>query len=45
MVATSTPTLENSAPAVSLATVKEPPEKQTLSQSFFKSLVGFLRSR
>ncbi|MDB9305922.1 MULTISPECIES: DUF4388 domain-containing protein [Cyanophyceae] len=45
MVATSTPTLENSAPAVSLASVKEPPEKQTLSQSFFKSLVGFLRSR
>jgi hypothetical protein len=45
MVATSTPTLENSAPAVSLATAKEPAEKQTLSQSFFKSLVGFLRGR
>ncbi|MDB9373456.1 DUF4388 domain-containing protein [Nodularia sphaerocarpa] len=45
MVASSTPNLTNSTPAVALATVQKPPEKPNLTQSFFKSLVNFLRSK
>ncbi|GAX38610.1 DUF4388 domain-containing protein [Nodularia sp. NIES-3585] len=45
MVATASPNLVNSAPAVVLTAVQEPPHKPNLSQSFFKSLVNFLRSK
>ncbi|HYW18682.1 MAG TPA: DUF4388 domain-containing protein [Nodularia sp. (in: cyanobacteria)] len=45
MVASSTSNLTNSTHAVALAAVQQPPEKPNLSQSFFKSLVSFLRSK
>ncbi|MBE9199105.1 MULTISPECIES: DUF4388 domain-containing protein [unclassified Nodularia (in: cyanobacteria)] len=45
MVATSTSNLANSTPPITLAAVQQPPEKPNLSQSFFKSLVSFLRGK
>jgi hypothetical protein len=45
MVAASTSTLTNSTPTVTLAEVTEPAQKPSLSQSFFKTLVSFLRTK
>ena len=45
MLATATPNLTNSSPAIALKTVEEPPQKKNLSHSFLKGLVSFLRHK
>ena len=45
MIADSISNLESSTPPPTSTTVQKPPEKLNLSQSFFKTLVNFLRSK